>query len=130
MALRTGNSTTRFIWDTEGSAFADVEWTTYDDYCDIELLRGVHGALTPDYKTSFGRDMVYNVGSYEELGILGANSIWEEDRDDGRHQLRGMVNFTNLAMLHHSTIIQLADNLNARIDGIETQLKALQGGCP
>jgi len=31
-------------------------------------------------------------------------------------------------MLHHSTIIQLADRLNDRIDGIETQLQALSEG--
>jgi hypothetical protein len=39
-----------------------------------------------------------------------------------------MVNFTTLAMLHHSTIIQMADRFNDRLDGIETQLKALTEG--
>jgi len=31
-------------------------------------------------------------------------------------------------MLHHSTIIQMNDQLTARIDGLETQLKALSEG--
>jgi hypothetical protein len=91
-------------------------------------LRGVHGALTPEYQTTFGQDMVYNLSRYEELGLVGEDSVHWEDRPDGRHQLRGMVNFTQLSMLHHSTIIQMADRFNARLDGIETQLKALTEG--
>ena len=51
-----------------------------------------------------------------------------QTREDGRIQLRGMVNFTQLSMLHHSTIIQMADKFNTRLDGIETQLKALSEG--
>ena len=117
----------RFHFDKEGSAHADVEWTEYDDYCDIELLRGVHSALTPDYKSTFGQDMMYNLCQYTDMKLIGKDSVhWEHT--NGRDQLRGMVNFTHLAMLHHSTIIQMADRFSARIDGLETQLKALQGG--
>ena len=129
-ATDNGSGRARFLFDVEGSGHADVEFTTYDDHCDIELLRGVHGALVPCYTKEFGQDMIYNLCSYEDMGLIGKDSVHWEDRSDGRHQLRGMVNFTNLAMLHHSTIIQLADRFNARLDGIETQLKALQGGCP
>jgi hypothetical protein len=39
-----------------------------------------------------------------------------------------MVNTTSMMMLHHSTIIQMADRFNARMDGLETQLKALSEG--
>ena len=120
--------TTRFIFDKEGSGHADIEFTTYDDYNDIELLRGVHGALVPCYTKQFGRDMVYNICQYQEMGLIGRCSVHWENHDDGTPQLRGMVNMTKLSMLHHSTIIQLADNLNARIDGIETQLKTLTEG--
>jgi hypothetical protein len=126
------NNYTRFLWDAEGSAHAEVEWTTYDDYCDIELLRGVHGAMTPcyapNYKKTFGQDMVYNLEKYAELGLVGENSMHWETREDGRVQLRGMVNTTSMMMLHHSTIIQMADRFNARLDGLETQLKALTEG--
>jgi len=124
------HNTTRFIFDAEGSGHADVEFTTYDDHCDIELLRGVHGALVPCYTKEFGQDMMYNLCSYEDMGLIGKDSVHWEDRSDGRHQLRGMVNFTSLAMLHHSTIIQMADRFSTRLDSLETQLKALQGGCP
>jgi len=122
--------TTRFIFDLEGSGHADVEFTTYDDHCDIELLRGVHGALVPCYTKEFGKDMMYNLCKYEDLGLVGKDSVHWEDRCDGRHQLRGMVNFTQLSMLHHSTIIQMADRFSTRLDSLETQLKAIQGGCP
>ena len=120
--------TTRFIFDKEGSGHADIEFTTYDDYNDIELMRGVHGALVPCFTKQFGRDMVYNICQYQEMGLIGRCSVHWENHDDGTPQLRGMVNMTKLSMLHHSTIIQLADNLNARIDGIETQLKVLTEG--
>ena len=126
------NNYTRFLWDAEGSAHAEVEWTTFDDYCDIELLRGVHGAMTPcyapTYKNTFGRDMVYNLEQYAELGLVGKDSMHWETREDGRVQLRGMVNTTSMMMLHHSTIIQMADKFNARLDGLETQLKSLSEG--
>jgi hypothetical protein len=126
------NNYTRFLWDAEGSAHAEIEWTQFDDYCDIELLRGVHGAMTPNYaltyKETFGQDMVYNLEKYEDLGLVGKNSMHWETREDGRVQLRGMVNTTSMMMLHHSTIIQMADRFSARLDGIETQLKALSEG--
>jgi len=70
--------------------------------------------------------MMYNLSRYEDLGFVGKDSVHWEDREDGRHQLRGMVNFTQLSMLHHSTIIQMADQFTARIESLETQLKALQ----
>jgi hypothetical protein len=132
MLVIRDEGTSRFIFDVEGSAYSNVEWTTYDDYCDIELLRGVHGAMTPcyapTYKETFGRDMVYNVEKYEDLKLVGKDSMHWETREDGRIQLRGMVNFTGLTMLHHSTILQMADRFNARLDGLETQLKALTEG--
>ena len=128
MVTMQSECNTRFIFDIEGSGHSDVEWITYDDHCDIELLRGMHGELTTDYKTSFGQDMMYNLCKYEELGLVGKDSVHWEDRPDGRHQLRGMVNFTTIAMVHHSTIIQMADRFNDRLDGIETQLKALTEG--
>jgi len=124
----SASNNARFIFDTEGSGHADVEFTTYDDYNDIELLRGVHGALVPCYREQFGQDMTYNLSTYQDMGLIGKCSVHWEDRKDGRHQLRGMVNFTQLAMLHHSTIIQMHDQLTARLDGMETQIKTLSEG--
>jgi hypothetical protein len=122
----------RFIFDNEGTAHADVGTATYDDYCDVELLRGLLATTCDQYKQNytdkFGQELMYNQEWYEDNKILGRCSIHYETRDCGRVQQRAMINFTGLTMLHHSTIIQLADRLNDRIDGIETQLKALTEG--
>jgi hypothetical protein len=127
------SGTARFLFDAEGTAHADVGTATYDDYCDVELLRGMLATTCDQYKQNymdrFGKDLMYNQQWYEDNKIIGKCSIHYETRECGRVQQRAMINFTGLTMLHHSTIIQLADNLNARIDGLETQLKALQGGC-
>ena len=116
------HSTTRFIFDAEGSAHADVEWTTYDDYNDIELLRGVHGALVPGFQERFGQDMLYNLQTYEDLKLVGKDSVHIENRADGRVQLRGMVNTTGMMMLHHSTIIQMHDHFSEVTQSQEQRL--------
>jgi len=124
----------RFHFDKEGTAHADVGVATYDDYCDVELLRGMLATTCDQYKQNyvdkFGEDLMYNKQWYEDNRLIGKCSIHYETRPCGRVEQRAMVNFTNLTMLHHSTIIQMADRFSARIDGLETQLKALQGGCP
>jgi hypothetical protein len=130
--IQAGGSTTRFIFDAEGTAHADVGTATYDDYCDVELLRGMLATTCDQYRQNymdrFGTDLMYNQQWYEDNKIIGKDSIHYETRECGRVQQRAMINFTGLTMLHHSTIIQLADRLNDRIDGIETQLKALAEG--
>jgi len=130
--IQAGGSTTRFIFDAEGTAHADVGTATYDDYCDVELLRGLLATTCDQYKQNyvdkFGQDLMYNQQWYEDNKLVGKCSIHYETRECGRVQQRAMINFTGLTMLHHSTIIQLADRLNDRIDGIETQLKALSEG--
>jgi len=118
----------RFLFDLEGTFHADVASTTYDDYCDIELLRGVLAETVPCYRERFGQDMMYNLCDYTDMKLIGKDSVHWEQRDCGKLEQRAMINFTSLAMLHHSTIIQLADRFNTRLDGIETQLKALTEG--
>ncbi len=122
----------RFLFDKEGTAHADVGTATYDDYCDVELLRGLLATTCDQYKQNyvdkFGEDLMYNQQWYEDNKLIGKCSIHYETRPCGRIEQRAMVNMTGLAMLHHSTIIQLSDRVNARLDGIETQLKALTEG--
>lgn len=115
------SGTTRFIFDAEGSGHADIEFTTFDDKNDIELLRGLHGVLVPGFTESFGKDMEYNLETYEDLGIIGKGSVHVEHREDGRVQLRGMVNMTKLAMLHHSTILQMYDEFSTRLIEVENR---------
>jgi len=127
VVFREGGNT-RFIFDGEGDAYADVQFTTFDDYNDIELLRGVHGVLVPCYKERFGQDMMYNLCHYTNMKLIGKDSVHWEEQPCGKMEHRGMINFTSLAMLHHSTIIQMYDQLTTRLDGLETQLKSLSGG--
>jgi len=129
-----GNNSVRHIFDVEGTAHNDVGVATYDDECDVELLRGLLATTCDGYKQNyqdrFGQDLMYNQQWYEDNNLVGKCSIHYETRECGRVQQRAMINFTGLTMLHHSTIIQMADRFSARIDSLETQLKALQGGCP
>jgi hypothetical protein len=76
----------------------------------------------------FGQDLMYNQQWYEDNKLIGKCSIHYETRSCGKVEQRAMVNMTGLTMLHHSTIIQLADQVNARLDNVETQLKALSEG--
>ncbi len=129
LALQTvnnGSGATRFLFDQEGTFHADVSSTTYDDYCDIELMKGVLAETVPCYRESyqerFGRDVVYNRCWYEDNKIIGRDSIHWETRPCGKVEQRAMINFTGLAMLHHSTIIQLADKTDARLTALENRL--------
>ena len=94
-------------------------------------MRGVLAETVPCYKQSyqdrFGKDLMYDLPWYEENKLIGKNSIHWEERECGRVQQRAMINFTGLTMLHHSTIIQLADRVDARLTALENQI-ALQGG--
>ena len=64
------------------------------------------GRLTPE---RYGdNSLVQNWTSYEEMGIVGKDSLHEEDG-----KVRCMVNFTRLQMLHHGAILQVADRVKA-----------------
>jgi hypothetical protein len=120
LTVRAG-STTRFILDTEGSGHADVEWVAFDAHDDVAVMDGFQavlssGRLTPE---RYGdNSLVQNWTSYEEMGIVGKDSLHEEDG-----KVRCMVNFTRLQMLHHGAILQVAD----RVSHLEGETKALQG---
>jgi len=103
MAILDG-TTTRFIYDVEGSAHADVEWVAFDDHDDVTALRDFETMLDPSRFP--GRVRTYGQDEFEDMGIIGKDSVhMEGDR------LRGMVNFTKLSMLHHGAIQQVHDEL-------------------
>lgn len=122
---------TRFLFDVEGDFHADSSSTTFDDYCDIELLRGFQAVTVPCYKETymetFGKDIMYNLCWYQDNHIIGKDSLHWEHRSSGKWEHRAMVNYSALTRLHHSTIIQLADRVDARLTALENQI-ALQGG--
>ena len=122
---------TRFLFDVEGDFHADSSSTTFDDYCDIELLRGFQAVTVPCYKETymetFGKDIMYNLCWYQDNHIIGKDSLHWEHRSSGKWEHRAMVNYSALTRLHHSTIIQLADRVDARLTALENQI-ALEGG--
>ena len=122
---------TRFLFDVEGDFHADSSSTTFDDYCDIELLRGFQAITVPCYKETymetFGKDIMYNLCWYQDNHIIGKDSLHWEHRSSGKWEHRAMVNYSALTRLHHSTIIQLADRVDARLTALENQI-ALEGG--
>jgi len=87
------NGTTRYLFDAEGSAHADVEWTTFDDHDDVALLDRLEAA--------FGE---FAEGHQAELEALG---IARFDDKPGH----AMVNWTRLAMLLTGAVRQLAERV-------------------
>ncbi len=100
----------RFIFDGEGSAHADVEWTTFDAHNDAALLTGLELALLDPVKGAFGAFMDDNRARLQQLKIVTFN-------EDGHH----FVNFTRLAMLHTGAIRQTA----ARVEALEAKVNHL-----
>ena len=127
VTIRT-SGTTRFIFDAEGSAHADVEFVAFDAHDDLMALDQLEvlttkksPTLTPERyggnAISYGRDW------FEDNGIVGRDSWHYEDGG-----LRCMLNFSKLSMLHHGAILQLADrhlDAETRIEQLEKQVKLL-----
>ncbi len=87
----------RFIFDAEGSAHADVEWTTYAKHDDLAIIQSIEDELLSresESQTSRRRAL-------EEFGIIGKGSWHMEDGSP-----RAMVNTTKLLMLHHGALLQ------------------------
>jgi len=98
-------TTTRFIFDAEGDAHADVEWKLFDEYDDIALLTALehHAVANGDpIKEEFGEFLEYNKDALEEMKL----AHFEDDRPG-----HAMVNFTRLSMLLTGAVKQLNDRL-------------------
>src|SRR3990167_6313768 len=72
LVVIVNNATTRFIFDAEGSAHADVEWVAFDKYNDMALLRDFQGYMVTE---RFGENMLYNLATFERAGIVGKDSV-------------------------------------------------------
>jgi hypothetical protein len=116
LSIRNAN-TTRFIFDAEGSAHADVEWIAFDDHDDAGLLMAFETALQTKIdplRQNFGEWMTENRRKLQELRLVTFN-------EDGHH----FVNFTRLNMLLCGAVRQLADQARGyekRLAGLETML--------
>lgn len=101
----------QFIFDQEGSAHANVEWTTFDAHNDAALLTGLELALLDPIKGAFGEFMDANRQRLQALKIVTFN-------EDGHH----FVNFTRLSMLLTGAARQAA----TRIDALELEISNLK----
>lgn len=113
LVIRSG-TTTRFIFDTEGTFHADVGSTTYDHLDDLATLNALdyHRAAPDDpIKQKFQEWMVEKRETLEKHKLIKFN-------EDGHH----FVAVTRLAMLHTGAIRQLGEKLAER----ETQIAALE----
>jgi hypothetical protein len=113
-----GGATPRFIFDVEGSAFADVEWTTFDTHDDVAMLHDVEASMVPD---TFGKAMKYDAAYLEKVGIIGEGSIREENG-----KTRGFINTNKLQMLHHGAIRQVHQQLQDVKEFYEDKIAALE----
>ena len=118
VVIESGNAT-RFIFDSDGSAHAEVEWTTFDTHDDIAMLHDIEATMVPD---TFGKSMKYDQEYLMKIGILGTDSLHEEI--PGR--TRGMINTTKLQMLHHGAIRQVHQQLQDVKEFYEDKIAALE----
>jgi len=124
VTIHDGVAGVRFIFDIEGDAYADVAWTTFDNYDDLALINDIEKELVAS-ESSRGTEHRHML---EKTGIIGEDS-WHIQ--DGRP--RAMVNMTKLSMLHHGALMQAADKIKALeqkllvIDELEKRLLAIEG---
>ncbi len=101
--------TTTFIFDAEGSAHAEVEWTAFDDYDDVVLLTDLEHAMLAQkdpIKAEFVEFLQYNHQALEDAGIVHFN------KDDPGH---AMVNTTKLSM----ALVGAVRQISSRLDNLE-----------
>jgi hypothetical protein len=113
-----GASATRFIFDADGDAYADSQWTTYDDHDDIAMLHDIEATMIPDL---FGKCMKYDAEYLQKTGIIGEGSIRQENG-----KTRAMINTNRLQMLHHGAIRQVHQQLQDVKDFYEDKIAALE----
>jgi len=100
VTIRNRN-TTRFIFDAEGSAHADVEWTTFEEHDDVALIEKLEHGLR-DWRGP-DRDLPEQAAARQVLEDAGLVRF-DEDEDGKPHT---MVNTTRLMMLLAGAIRQV-----------------------
>jgi hypothetical protein len=112
LVIRT-NTTTEFIFDAEGSAHANIEWTTFDTHDDLALLNLLNAHLTPEsdpLKANFSEWAAQSRDELQRLKLVTFN-------EDGH-------NFLNLTRMHMLEVGALRQ-MGARLERLE---KLLGGG--
>ena len=112
-------TTTRFIWDSEGSAHADVEWIAFDEHDDVGVLSKLENAMLA-WQDPVKRSFVDFLGQHQ--ADLETLEIVHFDRENPGH---AMVNTTRLSMLLVGAARQQAGKLaeaQRRIAALESRL--------
>ncbi len=121
VVIRNANTTTH-IFDVDGSAHSDTEWTTFDSHDDVALLNALDAAMTQDpVKTEFGRYLSDYRQQLQDARIVNFY-------DDGP---RAMLNTTRLLMLLTGATRQVSERLRIteeRLQLTESKLAALPQG--
>lgn len=113
------NGTTRFLFDAEGSAHADVSWTTFDSHNDLALIEDMETLLAPgQVQRQFGKVVKHDREFFERQGLL------HDVRRVGRGRMRGMLNTTRALMLSLGAIRQVG----GRVAITEAVLRHLLAG--
>ncbi len=100
------NGTTRFIFDAEGSAHADVEWIAFDSYDDMGLLNALNDELVQRKNPSLVNKEWSSFMKENRDALQGEKIV--NFYDDGP---RAMLNTTRLSMLHTGAIRQVGKKL-------------------
>ena len=104
VTIRNRN-TTRFIFDAEGSAHADIEWTTFDEHDDVQVLDTLEETMLAwqdPVKAGFGEFLTQQRVDLEKLGIV---------HFDEANPGHAMVNTTRLSMLLVGAIRQMSERV-------------------
>jgi len=112
LAIRAGTNT-QFVFDSDGSAHANVEWITFDKHDDLTLLENLETALKDPVKGEFAKWADENRQRLQDLGLVSFN-------EDGHH----FLNTTRMLMLLTGAVRQSA----ARISELENRVMALSSG--
>jgi hypothetical protein len=108
------SSQAQFIFDEEGSAHANVEWTTFDEHDDVSILENLERSMLAWHdpiKAQFAGMLQERHRELESLGIVTF------DRDNPG---RAMLNLTRLSMLLTGAVRQVA----GRVERLEQALPA------
>ena len=110
---------TRFIWNSDGDFYADVNSHTFDHYNDAQLARTFdisHGRGVIESK--FDKFVQYNHEKLAELKLVGRD-------EDGTPN--SMLNVTGLQRLHNGAIWQQYEKHNQLLDAVYDLAKEAVG---
>ena len=131
---RPDNFNALFIVDLEGDFYYYGSTGTFDEYCDVGLVRAFSTSMATSngesckiIRTKWDDYVQENEQQLVELGVLGDYVVGVPECR------RGLVNGPQLQRLHNGAIWQLYTRIQDQGEELATlkgQVNALTGGCP